>query len=123
MQVGQILSFQLSENPSTGFRWEIEENPDNASISTSYERGSTNLRGSSGVRTYTLQAKSQPGDSQLVTCLLFEDEPASYEGLDEDGCLEINLKVISNPKMNRQSKTALAQTALKEYKITGDQDL
>ena len=67
-----------------------------------------------------MKAKSQPGDSQLVTCLLFEDEPASDEGLDEDGCLVINLNVISNPRMNRQPKSTLAQTALKEYKITGD---
>ena len=127
MQVGQTLSFQLKENPSTGFGWEIEENPDNARIRTSYKRGSTNLLGSSSVRTYTVHAKRQPGESQLVTCLLRGDEPASLEGLDEDGCLEININVISKPNMNRQPKTLLAQTAHPAifYKITdaGDSEL
>ena len=46
------------------------------------------------MRIYTVHAKLQPGEDELVTCLMRGDEPGFLNGLDQDGCITINLKVI-----------------------------
>jgi len=62
---GDTLSIQLPENPTTGYRWTIQ-NPDdpNLELQNSEFSPSSSSIGAGGQRTFTFQAKS-PGTAHL----------------------------------------------------------
>jgi len=69
METGEAIKFQLRENPSTGFTWEIEDQ-DDLRVSDTYKSGparkpgllgqTKNLLGSSGVRIFTVYSSRHP---------------------------------------------------------------
>ncbi|MBR6409287.1 MAG: protease inhibitor I42 family protein [Alphaproteobacteria bacterium] len=60
LAVGQEFSIKLPENPSTGYRWEIQTNPQSqmvvANVSDQYAPSKSNLIGAGGERTFRYQA-------------------------------------------------------------------
>ena len=59
VQVGDIVRVSLTENPTTGYRWQFSAGTDNASpiqiLQDRYDLPNTNLMGASGTRIITVR--------------------------------------------------------------------
>ena len=77
VSVGQMIELRLPENPTTGFRWQLQDGPGPACtmISDAYTAGG-NLPGAGGEHTWMLQA-ARPGvcELRLVYRRSFENTP------------------------------------------------
>ncbi|MES2356175.1 MAG: protease inhibitor I42 family protein [Pseudomonadota bacterium] len=64
---GTTLVVQLEENPTTGFRWEVEKDDTNivALRASDYKQPVSSQVGASGLRVMTFEAK-QPGNTKVV---------------------------------------------------------
>ena len=64
---GTTLVVQLEENPTTGFRWEVErDDADIVALRTSdYKQPASSQVGATGLRVMTFEAK-QPGNTEVV---------------------------------------------------------
>ena len=61
---GQLFRWSLSENPTTGYRWEVQTNSGLAQNADHYAAAGSGI-GGGGVRTFDFVA-SQPGTFELV---------------------------------------------------------
>lgn len=84
VEVGEQFEVRLESNPTTGYGWQVVEQPDSITlVSSEFEAPDTSLVGAGGVEAFVFEgASAGSGDLRLEYVRSFDDPPDPAETAD-----------------------------------------
>jgi inhibitor of cysteine peptidase len=84
VEVGEQFEIQLESNPTTGYAWQVVEQPDAVDlVSSEYEAPDTSLVGAGGLEVFVFEGATEgSGDLRLEYVRSFDNPPVPAETAD-----------------------------------------